>query len=316
MLISVVIVTYNSAAVVKDCLTALGPPRDDLEVIVVDNGSTDDTVAAARTAAPDATIVRVGANLGFAGGVHRGVTAAHGDVLCLLNPDAVATGVQLVALAGRLLDDETIGVIAPLVEHPSGRLRVASAGRLPTVWRMLTHYSGLSRLARRASWLEGHYLLREQLVSPRDVDWVTGACLLVRRADWEETGGLSRRWFMYAEDIEFCYRMGRLGRRVLVDTEQVVLHSIGDSSGERSSTERSDWVLNLYDFYAGSLSCGPVARAAWKLVVAGGLWTRALAYALRGGEWRAEGRRFLTYGADLLRASLASIARRNAQLLS
>ncbi|MGW5267705.1 glycosyltransferase family 2 protein [Rhodococcus sp. NPDC003994] len=281
MSISVIMVTYNSAHVVGD---SLGPLAESpgLQVVVHDNASRDSTVAQVRASAPTAVVEEGSENVGFARGVNAAVRQATGDVIVLLNPDAVVGAEDLHRLAHRARRDGVIA--APLIRHPDGRVAVVSAGRLPTTWRMATHWFGLSRLPFGRSVLEGHYRLLSSMPPSGvvDVDWVSGACLAVTRETWNALGGLSERWFMYAEDIEFCWRAQRIGVRCVVDTGVVATHLVGASDSSRTGRAGSAWILNLYDFAALRLLRGRPSRVRWGAVVSAGLVVRGLVFVAQG----------------------------------
>ncbi|MFC0450884.1 glycosyltransferase family 2 protein [Rhodococcus jostii] len=316
--ISVVIVTYNSAAVIEHCLAALGSDPA-LDIIVVDNDSIDDTIVRVSDVCPHARVIRSEANVGFAGGVNRGVSEARGDHVLLLNPDAVVDAESVFALSRVLDSDDSIGVVAPLLDKPGERLAIRECGRQPDLWRVLCHYSGLSRFAGYSPSVEGLYLLkRHSSADSRDVDWVSGACMLVRRDTWMRLDGLSRRWFMYAEDIEFCLRVKESGERVVTVPAVTGVHLIGESSttptvsqapnstvsrapnstvsrapnstvsqapnSTVSQAPNSAWVVNMYDLYKWRISRTRLQNIGWKWAVAGGLFARSAAYRLRATQ--------------------------------
>ncbi|OZC50985.1 hypothetical protein CH286_05445 [Rhodococcus sp. WWJCD1] len=270
--VSVLIVTYNSSHVIGDCLSALG---SDHEVIVYDNASSDETVTLIEETFPHCSVTAGDLNLGFAGGVNKAAAQATGRNIMLLNPDAVISAADVRILAETVASTHG-GIVAPLIRTDD--VRVAAAGRMPTAWAMASHYFGLSRLARGRRGLQGHYLLPsdigDDLVA---VDWVTGACLMVDAETWRRVGGLSERWFMYAEDIEFCWRVGRSGGAVLIQPRARARHLVGSSSNTMTKTN-SAWVLNLYEFYRADLARSGLQRLWWGLVVGAGLAFRALVF--------------------------------------
>ncbi|MGB3772590.1 MAG: glycosyltransferase family 2 protein [Rhodococcus sp. (in: high G+C Gram-positive bacteria)] len=279
--ISVIMVTYNSAHVVADSLTPL-VGLDDIDIVVRDNASTDTTCDLVARSFPDVVLLRGDDNVGFARGVNAAALEAHGAVLVLLNPDAVVAPETL----RRLADHAEHGrvVAGPLIRHPDGLIAVGSAGRFPTAWRMLTHYCGLSRLGLGAAF-DGHYTLLSRLPADAvvDVDWVTGACLAVGRETWDQLGGLSERWFMYAEDVDLCWRVVHAGGRCVLDTGADATHLVGGSdsttvSRTTTSTPNSMWVTNLYDFVALRMCHGRIARVWWGVVVGLGLRLRAIVF--------------------------------------
>ncbi|OZD58415.1 hypothetical protein CH263_24460 [Rhodococcus sp. 06-1059B-a] len=283
--VSAVIVTYNSAHVIEACLGALvvdSGTAIEIEVIVYDNASSDETVDVVLERFPTVHVIRGAENLGFAKAVNRAASVACGHNIMLLNPDAVIDSVSVGVLRDAVPSTRG-GVVAPMIEHSSGLVRVVSAGRMPTSWRMFTHYFGLSRLAEGREWLEGHYCLPSEDLesSPFEADWVTGACLMVDAETWRRMDGLCERWFMYAEDIEFCWRVGKAGGKVLVQPAATAQHLVGSSNSEQATHTNSAWVINLYDFYAADLARNRAQRLWWGVVVSSGLSLRACVFLIQ-----------------------------------
>ncbi|MBJ7289749.1 glycosyltransferase family 2 protein [Williamsia sp.] len=324
MRIAVIVVTYNSSAVVRPCLQALvGDP--DIELIVYDNNSSDSTCTLVTDEFPTARLIRGGENLGFARAVNRAAATRTSPLLMLLNPDAVISAASVMELCD-IADAEPGTVIAPRVVDPGGTAKIAGAGRFPHPWAMFTHYSGLSRLSSDHPSLAGHYLTARQADGPLETiptDWVSGACMVLHGALWDQLGGMSERWFMYAEDIELCWRAARFGlprsaptpERCRLVTTVEATHLVGQSSPRRRGTTagseltRSTWVVNLYDFYCSSMARHRHQCVTWGLVTAGGLTFRAVVFALQavaaGPDTRAVYLRrsadFLHHAADVLR---------------
>lgn len=278
--ISVVIVGFNSGHIIGECVRPFATnPR--FEVILVDNQSVDDTVDSFVKVCPTGRVLRRTSNGGFAVAVNAGASTATGDHLLLLNPD-VETSVEVIdRLSNALAASEKGAIIGPMVDDPYSDDRVIAAGRFPTIPRMFLHMSGLSRLSTRFGALEGHYLMGGGTSSGvREVDWVTGGCLLVDMRAWSLLGGLSERWFMYAEDIEFCYRAKEMNFSVLLDRSSVVAHRTGTSSSGIVGRTTTVWLENLYDFYSHSISRGRVANFTWRHLVKIGFRCRACVFHL------------------------------------
>lgn len=276
--LSVVIVTFNSAHVIRPCLQALGDLTDS-EIVVVDNQSSDRSVELIRKEFPAVVVIEAATNGGFAKGVNAGIAASTGERVMLLNPDAVvdATSVRFMI---ETVDRHWRSLVAPLIQQPGGATRIGSGGRFPTPWRMGAHYFGLSRL----SGIDGHYLLLSDVVAAHgiiDVEWATGACVMASRSTVDAVGGLDERWFMYAEDIDLCWRVRRGGGTVLIDTRAHATHLVGESNARRGAVN-SMWVVNLYDFYVLRMAPSRSAVLRWGLVVAAGLAVRSLVFALQG----------------------------------
>lgn len=272
--LSVLMVTYNSAEVVAASLSPLPP---DVEVIVVDNASADDTQSVVLDNRRDTKWVQTGANVGFARAVNIAAERARGELFLLLNPDAVIAERAVNDVLAVFDEQPDVAVAAPMVVEAGGQLTTMAGGFEPTIWRMFTHSSGLSRLAKKAPLLRGHYLLRGQHErnALADLDWVSGGCLFVRRSAWTELGGLTERWFMYAEDVEFCLRIRDQGHRVVVVPWAEAEHAVGGSSSGTSAV-RTQWLENLFDLYQMRYRAGFIRSWAWRVVVAGGYAARAL----------------------------------------
>lgn len=293
-MIGVVIVTFNSAHVVKDAIAPL-INESSARIVVVDNASEDNTVELLRAKFPLVTVISSTENMGFARAVNIGWREFGSDVdsVLLLNPDAVVDSRTVLELARRLTADDTISIVAPDIEQPTGTLQTLEAGRAPTLWRVFTHYSGLSRLADRVPGLEGQFLLRRHVSESRDVDWVTGAVLMTRRETLEQMQGLTERWFMYAEDIEFCYRVNRSGSRIRWMSDLTATHVMGGSSTSLPKRVNTAPFTTLADFYGTSIAPTLLHAALWRLVVGAGLASRSVAFRVMSKRGNVERRRDL-----------------------
>lgn len=308
--VSVIIVTYNSEAVIGDCVRPLSR-QDGIELVVLDNASADGTLAVLAEAAPDAVIVRNEENVGFARGVNRAACHARGRALLLLNPDARISPRDVLALAAIFDKSPDVGIVAPTLSQPAGRLEIREGGRRPDAVSVFNHFSGLSRLSHKHPRLEGLYLLHTHDFATRELDWVSGACMMVRKQTWDELGGLTERWFMYAEDLEFCLRTRQYGKRIVMSAEQTGTHVVGGSTGAAATTRPNPaWVINLYDLYKWKLARNRIHSVLWKISVVAGLLSRSVAFYVksfgapeRSVLWRSESRKFLWYTRSLLAQS-------------
>jgi N-acetylglucosaminyl-diphospho-decaprenol L-rhamnosyltransferase len=225
--LTIVIVSYNARDDLARCLDSLraAPPAIGHEIVVVDNASTDGSAGAA-SALPGVRLIALPANVGFAAANNVGIRATTGDLVMLLNsdtlvaagavdglvaalhasPDAAAAGPRLVDGEGR--PELSFGdMVSPLAEWRQKRLLAAAAHGTPGALRAIDERT---RAARRP-------------------DWVSGACLLVRRADAEAVGLLDERYFMYLEDVDFCAALRARGRRILFVPDVTVTHLRGRS---------------------------------------------------------------------------------------
>lgn len=228
--VTAVIVNYNTRELVLAAVRSLKAHADDvrLEIVVVDNASSDGSAAALREAFPDVTVIDA-PNLGFAAGNNRGFEAAHGRYLLLFNPDAEATPGLLRASLDAMEEDPSIGALGCRVVHPDGSTD-PSVFRFPrlshVLWNVLVPGSAMAR-----SRMFGDVRYAEaDLDAPLDVDVVAGCYILVPREVVAEVGGLDERFFMYSEETEWCWRIRRSGRRVLYAPVGTVVHYGGAST--------------------------------------------------------------------------------------
>jgi GT2 family glycosyltransferase len=225
--LSIVIVSYNARADLENCLGSLAatPPVASHEIIVVDNASSDGSATAARAAG--ARVIEAGANSGFAAANNLGIRASRGVNVLLLNSDTVVPERAIDALLLELQRDDTVAVVGPRLVDVNGRPEL-SFGRMIGPINELRQ----KRLARgdvEALTRSRHY-----------PDWVSGACLLVRKADANAVGLLDERYFMYTEDVDFCAAIRARGRRILFTPDVQVVHLRGRSAASAPrETERA-----------------------------------------------------------------------------
>ncbi|WP_416259119.1 glycosyltransferase [Gordonia jacobaea] len=276
--VSIVIVGYNSGHLIQEAVKPfLGDPR--VEFILVDNASSDDTLSqfASIGSGSPSVIVERSNNGGFAVAVNEGVERASAPFVLLLNPDASLSLQDLFLLVSDF-DSEQSAIVGPMVGEQNAP--TTTAGYYPSVWRMAMHATGLSRLGGFVPVFRGHYILRNDVLGEvRAVDWVTGGCMLVRRDTWNRMNGLSERWFMYGEDIEFCTRVRRSGLSVILDGRVRVDHSVGKSTRGVDSQLSTVWLRNLYEVYCVTSSPGLIRRELWKWTVSAGFLLRSFVFA-------------------------------------
>lgn len=219
---SIIIVTYHSSSHIDACLrSALSQEADfPYEIIVVDNASADDTVARVRAHGPAARLIACEENLGFAGGVNRGVAAAQGDRIALLNPDAEARPDWLRRIIAPL-DDSGVGVAGGKVLNFDGRIQ--SVGGTLDSRLLLPAYRGEGEAD------QGQY------DASIDVWSAHGAAMAFRRNVWDALGGFDESYFpAYLEESDFCERARRAGYRVIAAPTAIVQHHESTTTGKGS----------------------------------------------------------------------------------
>jgi GT2 family glycosyltransferase len=223
-------VLYNSAGSIAGLCRSLRAPVEAgiLDVIAVDNASPDDSAAIVAAELPGATILSSEENLGFASGSNLGWERVRGDYWLLLNPDVVVPEGGIERLIEFMDDHPELGAVSPRLRGRDGAEQ-SVARRFPSAGRNLFALTRLHRLL--PSGLRSRMFLGSYWDHSRgDCDWVTGAALAVRREAVAAAGPLDGELFMYGEDMEWCWRIGRAGWKVGVCMDLAFTHEGGSSS--------------------------------------------------------------------------------------
>jgi len=229
--LAVVVVNHNAGGYLSRCLaTVLANTGDaEVEVVVIDNASSDWSVVEARGAFPQVEVIETGTNRGFAAGVNVGIAATTAPFVFVLNPDTEIWEGTLERFVKLARERPRAGAIGPMIRntdgsiYPSGR-RVPSVGvavghaLLGSFW----HANPFSRRYRLAGWDRS---------TEREVDWISGSAFLVRREALDEIGVLDEQFFLYAEEVDLFKRLREGGWQVLFTPELEVVHEGGVSTG-------------------------------------------------------------------------------------
>lgn len=236
--ISVVIVNWNTCVLLAKCIAAVEREAASVlhDIWVVDNGSRDDSVAMLRRNFPHVHVIESQVNLGFAGANNLAMQRSEGCYLLLLNTDAIVTPGSILALLDLAERTPRAGIIGAHLLNPDGSFQ-ASHTDFPTLWQEFLILTTIGRRL-RGSWYPSHG--PEEAKGPQRVDYVQGACMLVRRDALAEVGGLDEGYFMYAEEVDWCRRMANRGWGVWYQPAAKVLHIGGASSAKRKTSREAD----------------------------------------------------------------------------
>ncbi len=234
MELSIIFVNWNSWGQLQQSLrtvlaTAVGI---EYEVIVVDNASAGDDAEKVRAEFGQVRLIASEKNLGFAGANNLGVDYARGKYLLFLNPDTLVLGNAIATLLQAMKSVGGAGIVGCKLLKTDGSVDTNSIQRFPTIWNQLLDVEYL-RL-RLSNWkLVGVAPLFNESPHPVEVEVVPGACLLIDRDSFQQAGGFSREYFMYAEDVDLCYQIRKLGRKAYYTGRATVVHHGGGTSRER-----------------------------------------------------------------------------------
>lgn len=229
--VTIALVTYNSAALLPDCLAALPDAMDGIErwrLVVVDNDSRDTTLAVVARDAPDALVISPGRNAGYAAGINAATDALASDAVLALNPDARLAPGSVARLLGAL-DAPGVGVAVPSTRAADGTLD-HTRRREPTIGRALGEaVLGGTRAGRHPRWGEVELDPADYEVAG-PVDWAVGAVMLMARACLDDVGAWDESFFLYSEETDFSLRVRDRGWEVRFAPDAVVTHLGGESN--------------------------------------------------------------------------------------
>ncbi len=317
--VSVIVVSFNTRAMLDACLTSVvqrEPQRAygaahtmATEIIVVDNGSSDGSVEMARTRYADVHVVEMGRNVGFARACNAGIRASNGRYVVLLNSDTVVLDHALDRLACFLDGHPEIAVAGPKLLNSDSSLQ-ASCFAFTTVRDVAFEQLGLTALFANSPFFNRRGLGGFDRTTVREVDWVSGACLMARRSAVDRAGMLDEGFFMYGEELDWCLRMKQASLRVAFYPGAMVIHH-GRGSSMRARSELAPRAL------AGRLRYfrkhhGALSAVAVRILTVIGMSLRLISLPLQAIVHPAAARAKLPWYVGLLRAALSPHLREGA----
>ncbi|MBI5567361.1 MAG: glycosyltransferase family 2 protein [Chloroflexi bacterium] len=227
--LSIVILNWNVRDLLERCLASIRSSRYTLELIVVDNASTDDSVTMVRSQYPHVTVIANELNRGFTGGNNQGLAVAQGRYVLVLNPDTEMVDRALDRLVDYLEAEPEVGAVGPMLLNPDRSIQ-PSRRRFPTVLTGFFESTWLQSLVPRGV-LRRYYVEDVAASVVQDVDWLNGACTLFRREVFDRVGGYDEaNFFMYSEELDLCRRIKQAGWRIAYVPDAQVIHYDGKSS--------------------------------------------------------------------------------------
>jgi N-acetylglucosaminyl-diphospho-decaprenol L-rhamnosyltransferase len=227
--LTIIIVSWNVCDLLRRCLQSITPDGSRWEIVVVDNGSTDGSTEMVRAEFPHVHLVTNSENRGFTAANNQGLALGQGRYLLLLNPDTEVVGDALAVMAHYMDEHPEAGVVGPQLRYPDGSLQ-SSRRRFPTFATALVESTVVQEWWRDNRILRRYYLADSADNAVQQVDWIVGACLLVRRQVYEQIGGLDEGFFMYSEELDWCRRIKGAGWEIVYLPAAVVIHHEGKSS--------------------------------------------------------------------------------------
>lgn len=245
--ISVILVNWNTSNLLGKCLTLLIQQLEGLtyDIWVVDNGSTDDSILMLSTHFPQVNIILNGNNVGFAAANNQAMRVAKGRYFLLLNTDAFPEPNAIQALYYLAEMNARSGIIGARLNNLDGSFQ-GSYVDFPSLGQEFLMLTGLGRLI-HGPWYPNHTPVEGE--GAKVVDYVQGACMLVRRDAYQRVGGFDQRFFMYSEEADWCYSMRQAGWEVWYQPAAEVTHLGSASSANRAAQRETDLYLSRLRFF-------------------------------------------------------------------
>ena len=232
--ISTIIVNYNAGDFLRHCVDSLLNCPLEIEIIVVDNASTDGSLDA-LSRMPEVQIIKNPRNVGFAAACNTGARVASAPFLFFLNPDCYFNPGTLASLLEAMCLDERVGMAGGLLTNPDGSEQAGGRRAVPTPWRSFVRAFGLARFADRWPRLFYDFHLHKQPLpaQPIEVEAISGACMLVKREAMQDVGEWDEGYFLHCEDLDWCMRFRQKGWKILFVPSAQITHALGVCSKGR-----------------------------------------------------------------------------------
>lgn len=282
--LSVIIVNWNSVGHLRKCLASIygQPPSMEFEVIVVDNASYDGSAEMMAAEFPQGRFVQSAENAGFAAANNQGFAHAAGRALLFLNPDTEVHAGAIDTLYG-CLELPGVGVVGAKLLNTDGSVQDSCIQRFPTILNQALDAEPLRRAFPEAAMWGMRPLFHKQS-GPVEVEVISGACMMLLRETFEQVGRFTAEYFMYAEDLDLCYKCVQAGRTNYYEDRAVVVHHGGVSTGSAGQSNFSavtmrKSLLRFFELHYGTLpalgyraSVVAVAAVRCALLAASGLF--------------------------------------------
>lgn len=272
--ISICIVNLNSKDYLKNCLESIPQASGNLklEIIIVDNGSTDGSISMIRDEFPQAILFSNSKNLGYTRPMNQALQNAKGKYLVQLNPDTIPKTDAFLHLFNFMENNHQAGICTPKVLNRDGSLQYQCHRSAARPWDTITYFSGLSRLFPKSPIFAKYlmtYLPDDQIA---EVEAVSGSCMFIRREVINQIGYLDERFFAYQEDADFCYRAREAGWKIFYVPIAEVIH-FGGQGGSKTQPYRAifEWHRSYYLYYRKHLAKNYIFIINWLMYTAMGL---------------------------------------------
>lgn len=236
--LSIVILNRNTQEFLRQCLASL-PKKDDYQIIVVDNGSTDNSVAMVKEEFPKVELILSSTNLGFTRGNNLAKNTSCGEYILFLNSDTKVYSKTLETMVEFMGSDQKIGISTCISLLPDGKLYYGCHRGFPTPWNSLCYFLGLPSNYNGSFW---------PIDKIHEIDACSGSFLMIQKNLLDKIGWFDEDYYAYGEDLEMCYRVKELGYKVMFNPTVKIIHFWRSSKGTKQwNNARSQAMKIFYD---------------------------------------------------------------------
>lgn len=230
--LSIIIVNFNVKAFLQNCLLSVRKSLEDIpsEIIVVDNASDDGSVEIIKKNFPDVKLIELSENLGFSKANNIGLKIAKGEYICLLNPDTIVEEDTFNTMIRFMESHPEAGMAGCKILNPDGTFQLACRRSFPTPWVAFTKIFGLSALFPKSKLFARYNITYLDENQTYEVDAISGSFMFLRRDVYEKEGGLDESFFMYGEDLDWCFRIKEAGFKIYYVHSTKIIHFKGEST--------------------------------------------------------------------------------------
>lgn len=233
--VSFIICSYNEITFAKDCLTNLINIYPNMEIIVKDNGSTDGVVEVIERNFTNVKLIK-GENVGLSKAYNIATQEAKGDYFIYMGMDAFPNKEGIKGLMDYMENSPSVGAATTKLVLKDGSIDMDAHRAFPTPWIALTRFSGLAKLFPRSPFFNGYFLPQYDLTKPHEIDLCISHFMIVRKKAFESINGFGEDFFLYGEDVDFCYRIKQAGWKIMYLPQWQTGHYKGGSVGIRKTT--------------------------------------------------------------------------------
>ncbi len=250
-MVSIIIVNYNAGRLLKECIDSIYKESiaTPFDVWVVDNNSQDDSITMIKEYFPQVNVIENKENVGFARANNQAIAKCTGDYILILNPDTLILQNAPEKIVNFMGENPTVGICGCKVLNEDGTLQLACRRSIPTPGVAFFRLTGLSKLFPNSKIMAKYNLTYLGPDQPHEVDAVSGAFLMIRRKVVDNIGKLDERFFMYGEELDWCFRAKKAGWKVMYYPNAKIIHYKGECSKSNNRKVTFEFYRSMYLFH-------------------------------------------------------------------